>query len=608
MREAGFSQRRLIISALVLGLMTFFVRLTAAIPQNAEQEDPSQNKTTTLPAQNAQGESSTIKLNVRLVLVRVVVRDGQGRPVEKLSKEDFRILDNNKEQAITQFESEAPSENYKLPEAGGEKSPATAPGMSGITGEAKPSNALPRLLGLYFDDFAMSAADVIYARDAADRYLKKNLGPADRAAIVTASGSIAVEFTGDLKQLHEALFKLSPNGRGQNHECPEISDYQAEEIIERESEVVPPSPGSLVPVALATQLAINEAINRCNIPSESSGDLLQLVRSKAQSVLERSRMLAQYNLEGLNRLVEYLSMLPGQRNIVLVSTGFLITGQQALANAIIDRALRAQVTISSIDPRGLAVEVQEADASLGYMPTQSNLASERHLLDTARETAAGGILEEVSEGTGGKYFHNSNDLDAGFRQGVGGSEPGYILAFSPNNMKYNGSFHSLKVTLRNKPRGFTLQARRGYFAARQGPDPVAETKKEIQDMLRSRAELSGLPVALKTKTTQTAGGMELLVWAHLDIHELRFRKEGDRSANNLTFVSAIYTNEGKLVTGQERQLELNLPDDSLRQLLASGIDVTLRFRLKPARYLVREVVTDSEEHRFTAITRGVEVP
>ena len=50
---------------------------------------------------------SPLKVASNLVLVRVVVRDAQGNPVEGLQKEDFRIFDRGKEQTITQFEVES---------------------------------------------------------------------------------------------------------------------------------------------------------------------------------------------------------------------------------------------------------------------------------------------------------------------------------------------------------------------------------------------------------------------------------------------------------------------------------------------------------------------
>src|ERR1017187_5693927 len=52
-----------------------------------------------------------------LVVVRVVVRDAQGKPVEGLQKEDFKLFDRGKEQSIAQFEAEvsAPEAPVQVP-------------------------------------------------------------------------------------------------------------------------------------------------------------------------------------------------------------------------------------------------------------------------------------------------------------------------------------------------------------------------------------------------------------------------------------------------------------------------------------------------------------
>ena len=54
-------------------------------------------------------QALTLKVGSNLVVVRVVVRDAQGKPVENLRKEDFRLFDNGKEQAISQFAAEGPA-------------------------------------------------------------------------------------------------------------------------------------------------------------------------------------------------------------------------------------------------------------------------------------------------------------------------------------------------------------------------------------------------------------------------------------------------------------------------------------------------------------------
>src|SRR5208337_353782 len=53
-------------------------------------------------------EPTTFKVNVKLVVVRAVVRDSQGRAVGNLQKEDFQVFDKGKPQVITQFEVEQP--------------------------------------------------------------------------------------------------------------------------------------------------------------------------------------------------------------------------------------------------------------------------------------------------------------------------------------------------------------------------------------------------------------------------------------------------------------------------------------------------------------------
>jgi hypothetical protein len=46
---------------------------------------------------------------------------------------------------------------------------------------------------------------------------------------------------------------------------------------------------------------------------------------------------------------------------------------------------------------------------------------------------------------GGQFFHDRNDLEAGF-SALAGSSVYYMLAFAPSEMKLNGKFHALKVS------------------------------------------------------------------------------------------------------------------------------------------------------------------
>jgi len=120
------------------------------------------DKTSAIKAQNE--APFQLKAASNLVVVRVVVRDAQGKAVENLKKEDFKLFDRGKEQSIAQFEEEssAPSSAAAIRAQG----KAAAP----------PPPALPgKFIAFYFDDLNTSDADMIQARDAADRYLAENL-------------------------------------------------------------------------------------------------------------------------------------------------------------------------------------------------------------------------------------------------------------------------------------------------------------------------------------------------------------------------------------------------------------------------------------------------
>ena len=100
--------------------------------------------------------------------------------------------------------------------------------------------------------------------------------------------------------------------------------------------------------------------------------------------------------------------------------------------------------------------------------------------DYHRETGerAGNVLGELADGTGGTYFHGSNDLEGGLHQLMEGPEYLYVLEFSLDGIKHDGAYHTLSVKV-NRP-GLHLQARHGYFA----PPP---DKQEIGSDLRPRA-------------------------------------------------------------------------------------------------------------------------
>ena len=120
------------------------------------------------------------------------------------------------------------------------------------------------------------------------------------------------------------------------------------------------------------------------------------------------------------------------------------------------------MTISSLDARGLyttELSASERSPALSGQSLQVNLDYHRNSMKLAENPMA-----ELADGTGGTFFHNSNDLDAGFKSLTQVPEYVYVLEFPLNNVKQDGSYHHLKVKVDRE--GLRLQARQGYFVPR----------------------------------------------------------------------------------------------------------------------------------------------
>jgi hypothetical protein len=260
--------------------------------------------------------------------------------------------------------------------------------------------------------------------------------------------------------------------------------------------------------------------------------------------------------------------------------------------------------------------MREADVSGGYTPgIESGVIAAQQGMDWQREAAARNVLEEVAEGTGGEFFHNSNDLQAGL-DALAGSPVYYTLTFVPTDAKPDGKFHPLKVILTGQKTGETIQARPGYFVdARKAETDAdvaqraADAQSQISEAVASKVDRTQFPVGLSAQVSEEKGDTRAVsLFVHLDTTPLHFQRLGDHNVNTVTFVSAVFDQNGKLMDSQQRRAKVDISDAQLPDLLKHGIDADMTFHLKPGIYRIREVVIDSQEHRMTTFTKAVKIP
>jgi len=536
---------------------------------------------------------ATFKVRVNLVLVRVVVRDGQGNVVTGLKKEDFQISDNRKPQIVSTFSVETP-ESRKLPAS--TPAPAGEP-ESEAAATAAAVAALPqRFVAVVFDDTNMLLQDATSVRDAATR-LFAALAPTDRVGMFSTSGQFTQDFTQDRESLKNVLLRLVPRpvAGGGFHECPDISYYQAD-LIENKHD-----PQAL---AVAGEEALVCAFNSDPRMTQAAQ---QLAQSVSQRVLSSGDAQTEYVYRHMEDVLRRLAVMPGQRILVLVSPGFIVTTLMLESTDLVDRANRSNIVINTIDARGLYTPDLAGDIS---DPPQDSLRTVgyKSTYRVAAQMAQEDILAQLADGTGGTFFHNRNDIDAGLRRAVAAPAVSYLLGFSPQNLKIDGRYHTLKVTMTNKEK-YAIQARHGYFAPRTIADPAEAAKQEIQEALFSQDEIHDLPVELQTQFfKKDEVQARLAVLTHVDVKGIRFRKAAGRNLDNLTVATAIFDENGNFVTGGEKIVEMRLLDKTFDRLSRSGFTLKSSFDVKPGTYLVRLVVRDAEGSQMAARNGAVSIP
>jgi VWFA-related protein len=377
---------------------------------------------------------------VNEVLVPVVVTDAEGRAVGILKQENFEILDNGKPQIITGFD---------LIEQTAGSGSATAPAPADNSSGASQRVSIDRrYILLVFDDLNLNPADLMQSQKAATRLFDAPLLASDTAAVLSTSG-----FDTGLTNDHAALQRAILTLKGHNFYsridagCPNIDYYQGD-LIENKND-----PGAL-------EAAIDEAMSCANLGSRALAE--QMAHQAARRAVSLGDQDFRANLTFLRSTIKNMATLQGQRVLVLVSPGFLTPTEEAarLISEVLDIADRADVTISAIDARGLYTTNLDSSERSSSSIIQ---AREQEQNRPSSMSSSENVMAVLADGSGGTYFHNSNDLISGLGALVDGPKFLYLLAFSPQG-KFNGRYHVLKVEVNQK--GLRLRSRHGYFAAK----------------------------------------------------------------------------------------------------------------------------------------------
>ena len=548
----------------------------------------------------------TFQSTVNLVRVPVVVRDKAGHTVGGLHQSDFHLTDGGKPREIAQFALEGsaaakPAERQTIAEIPGE--PAAG---------AKPV-APTRFVAFVFDDVHLSAEELGNVRAAALKHIERGILPQERVGILTLSGNLSLELTNDVAKFRETVAKLQPIPPRSHF--PPASFYAAAQFMRSPGDeslgCTNTQPGCKVscdprmPAVLQTQTDITA--DCLHLHCEQISEATPIARATLRTVYNEGTGQAYNAFRILNNIVRLLASLPGDRVMILVSPGMYLPDdlQRSLSESI-DRATRSGVIINTLDARG----VYPVDPSGGVQScvlTQPRTQQEVARFNQEAVSAQGLILDTLAHSTGGTSI-TDNDFLGGLNGLANPPEHLYYLGFYPKDLKPDGRFHEIKVTLANGQE-LSVQARKGYWAPSHAEDAATAATREMGEAVFSHDELRDLPLDIDTgfyKTTATDA--KLKVTAHLDIRQLHLRKADDRNRNDVTLVYALFDGNGNYLQGVQKVVELRLKDENVEHRRSLGLTTIGDFDVKRGAYMIRVVARDAEGRQMAAANDTVEIP
>jgi VWFA-related protein len=506
----------------------------------------------------------TLRTEAKLVEVPVVVRDARKRAVAGLTRDDFEIYDAGAKQTISAFSVESFGAHGSKGDTGSGAGPAVLP--AAIAEPKSPPR--PRVIALLFDDLHTDAPNLKAAKDAAQRFVKTALAPGDRVAVVTtAAPSQSAEFTADVPTLVERIAKVTTREKKGPWVCPTMETYEAYLIVNH-----------LDNALLTAKIAECSACQHTPC-SESQ------ITSLANWIWDQSMSNTKLTLTVLDGLVDGMAKLPGQRVILLTAAELLMGNLEHDLNRLTAKALHAEVVVNTLDAKRLYVT---------FNPRT----------DGRIQDAKGDGMALLAAGTGGAFYHNSNDLAGGFRELGMLPETLYILGFVPSDMAEDGRYHSLKVNLRADKR-YSLQTRLGYTApSAAAASPVPQLSKLDSEAMASDT-VADLPASFTWE--QPAGRKGITMVAHLDVGRLHFLTWKDRRTQRLTIVAVLLDAHGAFVTGKRSEFELNLTEATFAELTKTSFTASMTIEAPPGNYSARALAIDGLDGKLTAANATVQV-
>ncbi|OFW04466.1 MAG: hypothetical protein A3I61_11690 [Acidobacteria bacterium RIFCSPLOWO2_02_FULL_68_18] len=507
-----------------LGTSVVLVVAVASLAAQAPAQSP--------PEPQVQGP--TFRTGVEVIAVDVAVVDRNGRPVEDLRPPDFAVkIDGEARRVVS-------AEHVRI-DVEAARREATDPFESLFTTNLKPPNG--RMFVVAVDQIGTRLGSARALLSTAAKFLDR-LSPADRVALVAyPPPGIQVGFTSDHLRLRQAMERIV--GRNQAFQGRyNIGLYEAIAIAERGDGRI----FAQVVLRECPRLA-GPSLEQCERDVGSEADTM--VRSARQDTTEA--------LRGLYDVLMGLSVIEGQKTLILISEGMILENPSDL-DFVIRAAAYARVSIHV-----LVLDVPRHDISVSRLaPTATE----------DRDMQVQG-LGDLAAATRGTLYYVAGTGEGIFERLATETLAYYMLGVEQIPGDRDDRQHRIDVEVRRQ--NVTVRSRRAFVLS-SATTTRRNAEETLMDALKSPFGVAEIPLRVTTFTQKDRSSDKARIIVAADVGQPGGAPE------EFTVGYVLLDGEGKVVTGNvdKRVLSVpngaaNAPRDYLTELLVDPGTYSLRF-------------------------------
>jgi VWFA-related protein len=512
------------------------------------------------------------------VRIDVEVTDKSGKPIKGLTADKFTVTDDGKSQNISSFSYFDIESIETANAADSDATPIVVPvdneGPNSPSAE-KASEPLQnrRLLVLFFDLTSMQTDDLVRAHDAAQKFVASQMTKADVVSVVTFSTRIIVlaNFTNDKTILNKAIAQLTPTG---------------EQALS--------SP--LYAAAANGEYDVQEYTGAAYTADETEFNVFN----------------TDQKLAAVEGLVNVLGGITGRKAMIEFSGGITQTGEENRAElrAATDAANRANVSIYSIDSRGLLAVPPGGDASTNAATGTSMFTGASVFKQTDQREDSRDTLATLSTDTGGKAFYDLGDLSDAFPKIQADNTGYYLLGYSlGQNVKRDGSWRQIHVKV-NIP-GAHVRFRDGYYAPRDFQHLEKEGRdQQLADAINSDNPVVDLPVAVETGLFRLSTDQTYVpIAAKISSSALDWAaKHGKRQAEFDFAVDVREAASGRIAAQLRDTTNVTLDPEKFQEVSQKNLLYQGGVVLSPGNYKLKFVARENESGKIGTFEENLAVP